>query len=954
MTADDGTGSGVAGIEYSTGPVGWTDYEGEVLITETTTVDFRATDYTDNTSIAGQITLTIEPLSFDISMAASTTEVEVGAVTVPVENITTAIQNAAGAGTTTASTPLSSIPLSSIPLSSIPLSSIPLSSIPLSSIPLSSIPLSSIPLSSIPLSSILVSQLGTSFDGGLDDLLLGTPLDEVPLQAITFNDLVSVPLSSIPLSSIPLSSIPLSSIPLSSIDAFFNCSGTFDCDGATLGQAFDAGAIGSGLELGDVLSFGSVSFESTPLSSIPLSSIALGTTPLSSIPLSSILVPATDLERLAEWCNVLGFDSGTAGCNLVNTGGTSLMTLALGGIPLSSIPLSSIPLSSIPLSSIPLSSIPLSSIFWASTPLSSIPLSSIPNVENLVDCGSADSAAGTLGSAVGAFLIGATVGDLDGLGSLDGFSLADLLFGLLAPTEIPWEEIDLNAARLPDAADPKQPTFTYDIELVVGGARSASINVDLVPPEGFYFARDLGITGPIYSTDPSYPTTLDGVQVADPVEDLNTGSLSLTLSGVAPGTHTLSIALRAGIVLGDHSASVTADATTTREDPIDAGPATASIEVVEAGEAGGGSIPTLVDGELNLSHISRSDDIDLYEFTVDEDLAGASAKILLSNLPADYDLVLYGPPVSAPLRGAPQPGFGLVEDFVFDLSPDDEVLDTETLQDVPTNPSAVNLTNEVLNSVSAKRGTTQEEIDTGTLRAGRYVVQVSSYNGAFNPSPFGLRIRLSETAERTCDAPAFSLGAQGSLPATPDNLNTLFLYNHARLVMEYPLSHQQVLDQLSLVATSDWTDLGVIGLVVPIDGSAAVWAALNQSKDDRCNPEASNNVVRAIGDLIDTYPDVENIVIIGDDAQIPMARIPDGTSVSNERRTRAHVQRQQRTGRLIARRLLPFGCPLRHVGRNRGQRPRVLRSRAGRGSVGGTPVRHRPGAGQLRDLRGDA
>ncbi len=930
MTATDAT-SGVQSVEYSVdGGTTWANQVGtaaQVEIVETGIIQYRATDVAGNTNDAESITVTIEPLSFDISMATSVSQVEVGAVIVPVENIGEAIQAAAGAGTSVSSTPLSSIPLSSIPLSSIPLSSIPLSSIPLSSIPLSSIPLSSIPLSSIPLSSIPLSsiplssiggvidctQISCPEDAGLEYLLMGTPLQGTPLQALNFVDLVSVPLSSIPLSSIPLSSIPLSSIPLSSIP-LSSIGSTIDCglvpggceDPNTLEDAFIANAITGGT-VGDVLAFDDVTFGATPLSSIPLSSIALGTTPLSSIPLSSILVGADPAAILAEWCEVLDLVIGSDGCNLVEADGTSLMTLALGGIPLSSIPLSSVPLSSIPLSSIPLSSIPLSSIAWTSTPLSSIPLSSIPlssiplssiplssiplaSIGNLVDCLSVDCTNGTIGQAaasdaflvdtlgdLGPYLVGAAIGDLEGLGDLDGFSLADLLFGLLAPTEIPWEEIDLNASRLPDAADPKQPAFTYDIELVVGGARSAEIDVVLTPPEGFYIARDLSV-----------PTTLDDVQVADPVEDLASGELSLTLAGVSPGTHTLSIAMRAGIVLGDHEASATADATTAREGPLPAGPATASINVIESGEngGGGGAVPTLIDGELNLSHISRSDDLDFYEFIVGENLAGSSAKILLSNLPADYDLVLYGPPVSAPLRGDPQPGFGLVEDFVFDLSPDDEVLDTDTLQDVAHDPAGIpGSAGEVLNSISAKRGSNDEEIDTGALREGRYVVQVSSYNGAFNDLPFGLRIRLSETAQRACNAPAFTLGTRGTLPINmPTDINTLFLYNHARLTSEYPsVEAQQVLSELARISTNVWTSLGVIGLVVPVDGDGAVWSALNDLAADRCNPEASNNVVRAIGNLIDSYPEVENIVIIGDDAQIPMARILDGTAISNER-----------------------------------------------------------------------
>ncbi|HTT88822.1 MAG TPA: hypothetical protein VMF65_04650, partial [Acidimicrobiales bacterium] len=200
------------------------------------------------------------------------------------------------------SSPLSSIPLSSIPLSSIPLTSIPLPGTPVSSgssptetdvlttwctalsglgescpnlgidpsnpstassvtlltlalagVPLSSIPLSSIPLSSIPLSSI--------------------PLSSIPLSSIPLS---SSPLSSIPLSSIPLSSIPLSSIPLSSIGdlaTVVNCSGTFDCNGQTLGAAATANALEAGATLGDVVSglanpSGTAGYEDTTLADV--------------------------------------------------------------------------------------------------------------------------------------------------------------------------------------------------------------------------------------------------------------------------------------------------------------------------------------------------------------------------------------------------------------------------------------------------------------------------------------------------------------------------------------------------------------------------------------------------------------------------------------------------------------------------------------------------------------
>ena len=56
---------------------------------------------------------------------------------------------------------------------------------------------------------------------------------------------------------------------------------------------------------------------------------------------------------------------------------------------------------------------------------------------------------------------------------------------------------------------------------------------------------------------------------------------------------------------------------------------------------------------------------------------------------------------------------------------------------------------------------------------------------------------------------------------------------------------------------------------------------------DPCNPLRSNDVVRAIGKVIDSYtaarPGIRNIVIIGDDRQIPMANIVDDTNFANER-----------------------------------------------------------------------
>ena len=65
------------------------------------------------------------------------------------------------------------------------------------------------------------------------------------------------------------------------------------------------------------------------------------------------------------------------------------------------------------------------------------------------------------------------------------------------------------------------------------------------------------------------------------------------------------------------------------------------------------------------------------------------------------------------------------------------------------------------------------------------------------------------------------------------------------------------------------------------------WRRYRARFADACNPLRSNDVVRAIGKVIDRYtavrPGIRNIVIIGDDRQIPMANIVDDTNFANER-----------------------------------------------------------------------
>ncbi|MFK8022936.1 MAG: FG-GAP repeat domain-containing protein, partial [Ilumatobacter sp.] len=159
-----------------------------------------------------------------------------------------------------ATLPLSSIPLSSVPLSSLPLSSLPLSSVFVSGVPLSSLPLSSVDIAGSPLSSIPLSSVDIAGSPLSSVPLSSLPLSSVPLSSVPLSsvDIAGSPLSSVPLSSVdiagsPLSSVPLSSIPLSSIGDVVDCN-LIDCDDErnTLFQAVLNNAIQPDAELGDL------------------------------------------------------------------------------------------------------------------------------------------------------------------------------------------------------------------------------------------------------------------------------------------------------------------------------------------------------------------------------------------------------------------------------------------------------------------------------------------------------------------------------------------------------------------------------------------------------------------------------------------------------------------------------------------------------------------------------
>jgi uncharacterized protein YjbI with pentapeptide repeats len=843
---------------------------------------------------------------------------------------------------------LASSPLHSIPLSSIPLHSIALgghtgaSGLAAAADTLDSTLLSDLTIDFPPGCS------GVSCTGW-EGVLAGTPYENVPLEGVTLADVLdnataaanfdevdlgAVDLSSSTLGSVPLSTLELGAVPLSSLDL----DGASDSAGAlsnwcselaTLGSSCAAFGIGQGASSTTVtplsLALAGVPLSSIPLSSIPLSSIPLSSIPLSSIPLSSISLSSSPLSSIPLSSIPL---------SSIPLSSIPLSSIPLHSIPLSSIPLSSIPLSSIPLHSIPLSSIPLSSIPLHSIPLSSIPLSSIGLVVNCAAfaslCSGSDE---TLGQALaaGALQPTATLGDLGTYGTTtlgelgtygtttlgelgtygtttlgelgtygsttvgqllegddttaDGYpslSLDDLLSTTVPPSSYQWQDVDLSS--LPLAADESTGgTVNYDAQLNVSVATS-QVDVSVTLPSGFAYVPG--------------SSELSSVAVADPIVTAQEGSgtaLSWTLPAVPTGSSSLTFSANAGIGLGPVSTSLTASIPDAITPPASA---STSVDVVDGEEPqvssattalplGPGTFDTTptTQGNLTIGYLTSPGDVNDWTVSVPQ---GAELSVALTNLPATYDLELFGPQ-GQQLQGTPDQTISGVTDTIPSLTPASTTEATPGSQDLPVTPPP----GDQLEAVSNNPDAQSQYLQTTPLGAGTYVIQVSGYNDAYSSSPYLLQANvLGGGASPSCPGGLSYASALASAPAAtgsvsiPAGTNTLFLVSTQRLTAAFSSSATStIMNDLGSVASD--SSAGVVGAVVPVDSYASVQAAYATWDADPCSVSAANAVVAAISAVVDQIrandSTIQNVVIVGADDQIPFARLADGTTDSNER-----------------------------------------------------------------------
>ena len=740
----------------------------------------------------------------------------------------------------------------------------PINSIPINSIPINSIPINSIPINSIAgqtLDSILL--MDVPVDGGWEALLEGSGLT-APVQSYTFLDAIS--------------------------------------DATVRQRIADRG-----------LTLAEYGLAATPINSIPISAIALGAIPINSIPINSI--PINSIALVEAWCDLL--EGSSADCDLIgvdpqdpsSADGTNLISLSLAAAPINSIPINSIPINSIPINSIPINSIPINSIYpqgtpinsillvgapinsipinaidLAASPINSIPINSIPinSIGAIIDCSIFDCAAPVTFAQVPPEAYIGTFGQLMHLlinetGELDASTLADILAGLPAdtsladllgllmpPEEYPWQRIDLDASGLAGfSTTPGTVQYTATLDISTGTPLN-DVGVAVTLPPGFTYVP--GSTQYLPAPPAGAPE--------DPVVD---GSeLLWSIPGVADLAHfDLVFSATTGVRLGPVSTGL--DATV----PAGSGTASASAatslqEAFEPNNTIAQATIASVD-TIYVTHLSSSDDVDFYSL---ENVAGGSIiSATLANLPADYDLVVYGP-VRAPLRGEPERNVIGVEDAPLDLLLPDET-QPEVIEDIE-------FADRPVVALSTSRGDMAESVTTRPLAvSGDYIIEVRGYNGAASIDPYTLRLSVDPGPDiDACTAEPPTAGTPGALPGSlPAGVNTLFLVNQQR----YEATHgaAALADLLaSLEAVADQPGLGVVGAVIPVEGDEAVAAAYSSLDGDPCSVEAANTVASGIAGLVDDYrdsnPTIEYVVIVGGDDQVPQFRLPDETRIANE------------------------------------------------------------------------
>jgi hypothetical protein len=311
--------------------------------------------------------------------------------------------------------------------------------------------------------------------------------------------------------------------------------------------------------------------------------------------------------------------------------------------------------------------------------------------------------------------------------------------------------------------------------------------------------------------------------------------------------------------------------------------------------------------------IDPAEDEDWYRFEVSE--PGSAVLLTLSDLPADYDLVLVNGP-DVVLEG----DAGL-----------ENVLDTRgrarssrgrarssrgrarsSRGRARSSGDGVNAirgrarsSGGTLNAISAEAGTTAEEIESILWLPGTYYIAVVGDNGATSGQPYTLDVEVSgsDLAYNLPPLPSVSLQLPTTPPPAiaPEDVRTLFVVNSQRMKERYPADDATVdeitaqIDDVRLRPEVSGVVLdvgsGVLASTTLIANAYALWDS------DPTNPFYANYVAQIYNSVVTAaavrnpssgsgpplYPNIEYIVLVGGDEVIPFYRVPDLATVANQR-----------------------------------------------------------------------
>ena len=779
--------------------------------------------------------------------------VPVGAFEVPVASIPTSVL---GDGAGADGTPVRGVPVRGVPVRGVPVRGVPVRGVPVRGVPVRGVPVRGVPVRGVPVRGVPLSQI---------------PL--LPASGKTWPALVAA---------IPA----LANKPLATI---------------SFGDYLDA-APNTDLTLGDI------DLANSPLRAVPLEGWLLAT-----VPASQIVYPGGSL------CDLAKRQTGIAQCDatIVNSiaydyspAVPTVLDLALAGIDFTSVPWARVPLAQIS-SDAPIRSIVLGGANGgtvSNSALGTLVLSGL-NYDKTTSL-STFSQTTSLGSQQATFDQQAAANKAIKIGDLSLYNpaiqatdaetlgvrptVADAMSTLIDSTTANWESANLSGLNLPEYDSAQSPgTWTASVTATaVSGSPAGSVvptTITLTLPDGF----DALTTSVLANGAALTPNSVkrDGPKAVVDVDAPSGVPMSLTFTALGPldlrTTGTASSLTAAPF--GGALATTTSGATTV----------VARTAVHNA----------LTPNVLTFDYITSSATDTTKSFTVKALPAGTRMFALLGNLPADYDMTVYGPPVvgagkvaSSPFASLAQSAFvqrpalglnlsgGLKSDPGVDNGPGTAAPVSGQIAEIPLHQGTNNLP---VVGVSNTVGTGSEEVGWISEGYDSYTVIVSAKSGASSPKPFTLRIRsMAPPAAAVCK-PGTAFGTAVTYPATAIDL--VAPPNPA------PNSPIAVIDRVAFQArygaaatTAMWNSLvafrtlpeGLPLRFVLLDTDPAYAAAAQQRMVNPCDLQPTFTEVDRIGSLIraakTANPTATSVIMVGSDEQVPMARVRDQAWTFNE------------------------------------------------------------------------